>query len=702
MGIILTGSLEIVGFDLTNSSGFSRFAFYIESAFYYKITGVFNYMSVDAQTETLGFQTEVQQLLELMIHSLYSNKEVFLRELISNASDALDKLRFEALSNDALYEGDSTLNIHISYDKTAHTITLRDNGIGMTRDEVVDNIGTIARSGTKQFIQALSGEQAKDSNLIGQFGVGFYSSFIVADKVTLITRRAGLSADQGVSWESEGKGSYELKTVEKADRGTTVILHLREADHDFLESYRLRSTVRKFSDHIAWPIMMASEALPVDESEDEAADGETAPKTAEPPKIEMINSASALWRKSKTDVTAEEYKEFYKHISHDFEEPLTYSHNHVEGTKEYISLLFIPKRAPFDLWDRNRQHGVKLYVRRVFIMDDTEHLMPQYLRFIRGVIDSDDLPLNVSREILQHNKLIDTIRTGSVKKILSTLESMAKDEPENYATFWKEFGKVLKEGPAEDFSNREKIAQLLRFASTHNTDSSQTVSLEDYIGRMKPNQEKIYFITADSYNAAKNSPHLEIFKEKGIEVLLLSDRVDEWLVSHLTEFAGKSLQSIAKGDLDLSKMGATDEAEAKAESDKTETPEPAEQHQSLLDRMTQALGDQVKQVRISHRLTTSPVCLVSDTYDMSGNLARMLEAAGQAVPKTKPILEINPKHPVVLHLNDEADEDRFADWAKLLLDQALLSEGGQLDDPAAFVQRMNQMLLSMMAQAKAA
>lgn len=670
-------------------------------------------MTVDAQVETLGFQTEVQQLLELMIHSLYSNKEVFLRELISNASDALDKLRFEALSNEALYEGNSQLAIQIAYDKTAKTITISDNGIGMTRDEVVENIGTIARSGTKQFIQSLSGEQAKDSNLIGQFGVGFYSSFIVADRVTLLTRRAGLPATQGVSWESEGKGSYELKTIEKTERGTVVILHLRESDHDFLENYRLRSIIRKFSDHIAWPIMMAKEVFPA--SEDEAAEeenkttAESADKTPAAPELEMVNNASALWRKAKADITADDYKAFYKHISHDYEDPLVYSHNHVEGTKSYISLLYIPKRAPFDLWDRNRQHGIKLYVRRVFIMDDAEHLMPQYLRFVRGVIDSDDLPLNVSREILQHNKLIDTIRSGSVKKILSTLETLAKEEPDNYQHFWKEFGKVLKEGPAEDYSNREKIAQLLRFATTHNPDSAQTVSLDDYIGRMKPGQTAIYYITAESHNAASNSPHLEIFKEKEIEVLLLSDRVDEWLVSHLTEYQGKSLQSIAKGNLDLSKIGAaTSDTESAATDADGEANKPADtppdetQYQSLLERLTKALGEQIKSVRISQRLTTSPVCLVVDEHDMSSNLARMLEAAGQTVPKTKPILEINVKHPVLLHLNDEADEDRFRDWAQLLLDQGRLSEGGQLDNPAAFVHRLNQMLLSMMGTAKAA
>ena len=628
-------------------------------------------MSVDTHKETLSFQTEVKQLLNLMIHSLYSNKEIFLRELISNASDASDKLRFEALSDEALYEDDSDLNILLDFDKEARTITIRDKGIGMSRQEVMDNIGTIAHSGTRKFLDTLTGDQAKDAHLIGQFGVGFYSAFIVADKVTLETRRAGLSAEHGVRWTSTGEGEYEIENIERPARGTSITLHLREGEDEFLESFRLRSIVGRYSDHISLPILMYTQ-------------DEEGHKTEE---TETVNKASALWVRPKSEITDDEYKEFYKHVAHDFDEPMGWLHNKVEGTQTYTSLFYVPKQAPFDLFDRERRYGLKLYVKRVFIMDDAEQLMPGYLRFIRGVVDSDDLPLNISREILQRNKQIDTIRNGSVKKVLGYLENMARNEPDEYAGFWGTFGNVLKEGPAEDFANREKIAKLLRFASTHNDSDAQTVAFDDYLGRMKPEQEKIYYITADSYAAARNSPHLELFKKKGIEVLLMSDRVDEWLMSHLTEYDGKPLVSVAKGELDLGNL------EDKEEQEKIKQAE--ESYKDLLQRMQDTLGEQVKEVRVSHRLTDSPSCMVVEQHDMAVSMQKILKQAGHQLPEIKPILEVNPDHPLVKRLNDEADEKRFEDWTRILFDQALLSEGGQLDDPAAFVSRMNELLLLM-------
>jgi len=628
-------------------------------------------MTVDSQKETLEFQTEVKQLLQLMIHSLYSNKEIFLRELISNASDACDKLRFQALENDKLYGGDTDLRIRVDYDKEARTITVTDTGIGMSRDDVVDNIGTIAKSGTRQFFESLTGDQARDSQLIGQFGVGFYSSFIVADKVTLTTRRAGLGAEHGVLWSSSGDGEFTLETVEKVQRGTEVVLHLREGEDEFLESYRLKNIIHKYSDHIPLPIEMPASA------EEEGKE----------PGYEVVNKASALWTRPRTEVSDEEYREFYKHVAHDFEDPMKWVHSHVEGNQSYKTLFYIPSRAPFDLYDRDSRHGIKLYVRRVFIMDDAEQLMPYYLRFVRGLVDSDDLPLNVSREILQHNKLIDTIRSGSIKKVLGLLESMAKDEPDLYKNFWKQFGKVLKEGPGEDFSNRDRIAGLLRFATTENDSEEQTVSLDDYIGRMKDGQDTIYYVTADSFAAAKNSPHLQIFRRKGIEVLLLSDRVDEWLVSHLTEYKEKKLASIAKGELDLDKLADEEE--------KKQAEETRGEFADLVKRMQEVLAERVNTVRVSQRLTDSPSCLVMGEQDMAVHMQQMLKQAGHDVPLSKPDLEINPAHPLVSRLRDETDEARFGSWANVLLDQAMLSEGGQLEDPVAFVNRLNDLLLEM-------
>jgi molecular chaperone HtpG len=623
-------------------------------------------MKVEAYKETLGFQAEVRQLLDLMIHSLYSNKEIFLRELISNASDAADKLRFEALTDGNLYEGDSALKIRVAYDKKARTITVSDNGVGMTRAEVVDNIGTIAKSGTRQFLASLTGDQAKDARLIGQFGVGFYSSFIVAERVTLITRRAGLGTEHGVRWESEGQGEYTLETVEKPSRGTDVVLHLRKDEDEFLDAHRLQTIIRKYSDHITLPIVMKPEGKDEEET---------------------VNRASALWARPRGEISQEEYDEFYKHVAHDFEAPLARVHSHVEGKQEYTSLLYVPKRAPFDLWDRDKRHGIKLYIRRVFIMDDAEQLMPPYLRFVRGVIDSNDLPLNISREMLQHSKDIDTIRAGSVKKVLDLLEDLAAKETEKFATFWKEFGRVLKEGVVEDSANRERIAKLLRFSSTYTDNETQTVSLADYLGRMKEGQSKIYYVTADSFAAAKNSPHLEVFRKKGIEALLLYDRIDEWLVMHLTEFDGKTLQSVAKGELDL---GTLEDKLEKQQQEKA-----AEEFKGLVNKIKTVLGERVKEVRITYRLTDSPACLVTDQHDISANLERLLKASGQGLPAGKPILEINPSHPIVAKLKDEADEQRFADWTQLLFDQALLSEGAQLDDPAGFVRRLNELLLML-------
>ena len=627
-----------------------------------------------ADKETLGFQTEVKQLLHLMIHSLYSNREIFLRELISNASDACDKLRFESLHNAAMMEGGDDLKIRIGYDKDARTLTISDNGIGMNRDEVIANLGTIAKSGTREFFSQLTGDQQKDAHLIGQFGVGFYSSFIVADQVTVRTRRAGEAADQGVEWVSDGGGEFSIAMIERPERGTEITLHLRDGQDDLLSSWKLKSIIRKYSDHIVQPIVMKGEKW----DEEKQAQVETEEE-------ETVNQASALWAKPKSEVSEDDYKAFYKHVGHDYDEPLAWTHARVEGKSEYTQLLYIPAHAPFDLWDRNARHGIKLYVRRVFIMDDAEQLMPLYLRFVRGVVDSADLPLNVSREILQESKDIEAIRKGCTAKVLGMLADMAANDKEKYAQFWGGFGKVLKEGVGEDFSNKDKIAGLLRFASTHADTTDETVSLADYIGRMKPEQEKIYYVTAETFNAAKNSPHLEIFRKKGIEVLLLSDRVDEWVVSHLTEFEGKQLVSVAKGGLDLGKL--EDEAEKK------EQEKDAGDFKELTDRIAKSLGERVKEVRVTHRLTDSPACLVADEHDVSGNLARILKAAGQKAPNAQPILEINPKHPVVLRLKYE--EAKFDDWSAVLFEQAMLAEGGQLDDPASFVKRINDLMLSM-------
>ncbi len=629
-------------------------------------------MNAQVASETRSFQAEVKQILDLVIHSLYSNHEIFLRELISNASDANDKLRFNALADESLYEGEAELGVWVEFDAKAKTITVRDNGIGMSRDEVVDNIGTIASSGTKRFFQALTGDQAKDSRLIGQFGVGFYASFIVADKVTLITRRAGEPADSATRWVSEGQGEYTLESVTRDRHGTEIVLHLRDDQQEFLDDWRLRDIIHKYSDHISWPIHMRQR--PEKEGD-------------EPGEFERVNAASALWMRNKSEVTEEEYHELYKHIAHDFEDPLAYVHSRVEGKNEYSSLFFIPGRAPFDLWDRNQRHGIKLYVRRVFIMDDAEHLMPNYLRFVRGVVDSDDLPLNVSREILQSNKVIDSIRGASVKRILGQLESMAAEDAEKYGKFWGAFGKVMKEGPAEDFANKERIAKLLRFASTRLDTDEESVSLDEYISRMPDGQKAIYYITADGFAAAKHSPHLEAFRKRDIEVLLLHDRVDEWLVSALTEYEGKPLQSVAKGELDLGDLDKPEEKEAR---EKTEA-----EFADVRKTIEEALGDKVKEVRVSHRLTESPACVVADKHDMSANLERILKSVGQSVGHFKPILEINPTHPLVVRLKGLKDKEEIGIWSQLLLDQALLSEGAQIDDPAGFVKRLNQVIVDL-------
>ena len=626
--------------------------------------------------ETHGFQTEVRQLLDLMIHSLYGNKEIFLRELISNASDAADKLRFEALSDDGLYEGDGELTVRISFDADARTVTVRDNGIGMTREEISENLGTIARSGTRQFFESLTGDSARDTQLIGQFGVGFYSSFIVSDRVTVTSRRAGRAASEGVRWESGGEGEFTVETIDLEPRGTEVVLHLRDGEDEFLDRYRLRGIVRKYSDHISIPILMPGKGDDEDEDkgEDKGEDEET------------INAATALWTRNKTELGDDDYNGFYKHVAHDFEDPLAWVHSRVEGNLEYSLLLFIPKRAPFDLWDRNVRRGVKLYVRRVFIMDDAEHLMPSYLRFVRGVIDSADLPLNISREILQENRQIQSIRSGAVKRVLDLLGGTAKDDPEKYATFWEQFGRVLKEGVIEDDRNREQIAKLLRFASTHNSDDAQTVTLEDYVARMKDAQKGIYFITADGYRTARNSPHLEVFDKHGLEVLLLADPIDEWLVMHLTEFDGKPLTSVTKGELDLGDVAAEeDEPETEADDD----------HAPLLERFREALSERIRDVRVTRRLAASPACLVGEEYEMSRQLERILDAAGQQVTASKPTLEINPGHPMVTRLAEESDASRRQDWADLIFEQALLSEGGKLEDPAAFVRRMNALIVAL-------
>ncbi|GKS69700.1 molecular chaperone HtpG [Nitrosomonas sp. PY1] len=633
-------------------------------------------MKAETIKEHLNFQTEAKQLLKLMIHSLYSNKEIVMRELISNASDAADKLRFEGLINASLYESDSELKIRISYDSEARTITIADNGIGMSRQEVIDHIGTIAKSGTREFFDSLTGDQAKDAHLIGQFGVGFYSAFIIADKVTLITRRAGLTAEQGVKWESTGEGDYTLEAIVKHTRGTEITLHLRKDEDEFLNGMRLRNIIRKYSDHITLPIVMKKEEWSHEDKKNQIIDED-----------ETINQASALWARSKNDITEEQYQEFYKHVAHDFEPPLAYLHAKVEGKQEYTQLLYIPSRAPFDLFDRDHRRGVKLYVQRVFIMDDAEKLLPNYLRFVRGVIDSNDLPLNVSREILQESKDIDSIRAGVVKKVLGLIEDLASNEGDaendKFKTFYREFGQVLKEGVGEDFANRDRIAKLLRFVTTQSDSDEPSVALSTYIQRMKDGQEKIYYVTADSLKAARNSPHLEVFRKKNIEVLLLSDRIDEWLVTNLSEFEGKSLQSVAKGGLDLGNL--EDEAE------KEEQKKEADAYQELIEKMKTTLSEQVKDVRVTFRLTESPACLVADTYDMGGNLERLLKSAGQKIQHTKPILEINPHHPMIERL--KLEEENFTDWSHLLFDQALLAEGGQLEDPVAFVKRLNELLL---------
>lgn len=639
-------------------------------------------MTVEAQKETLGFQTEVTQLLDLMINSLYSNKEIFLRELVSNASDAADKLRFEALGDPALLENSPELNIHISFDKDAKTVTIADNGIGMSREEVIEHLGTIAKSGTSDFLKNLTGDQAKDSQLIGQFGVGFYSAFIVADKVTVKTRRAGLTAEHGVQWVSKGKGEYSIENIEKANRGTEIILHLKADEDEFLSDWRLRSVITKYSDHIGLPILM--EKLP--ETGDNA-EGQEEKAEDKAPEWETINKATALWTLPKSEVKEEEYKEFYKHIAHDFQDPLTWAHNRVEGKLEYTSLLYIPSHAPFDLYNRDTPRGLKLYVQRVFIMDNVEQFLPMYLRFIKGVLDSKDLPLNISREILQGNKAVDSMRAALTKRVLSLLEKLAKNKPEEYSNFWKQFGMVLKEGPAEDFANKEKIAKLFRFSTTLFDSEEETVSLDDYIGRMQEKQDKIYYVTADSYIAAKNSPHLEIFRKKGIEVILLKDRVDEWLVSHLTEYAEKKLVSVARGDLDLGDM---ENEQEKQQQEKAET-----EYESVLKQVKEVLSERVKEVRLTHRLTSSPACIVADENDMNANMQRIMESLGQSVPEAQPIFELNPEHAIVERLRNEADEDRFAEWTNILFDQAILAEGGHLKNPAEFVQRLNKLLLEL-------
>ncbi|ATM75016.1 High temperature protein G [Serratia fonticola] len=621
-------------------------------------------MSMKGQ-ETRGFQSEVKQLLHLMIHSLYSNKEIFLRELISNASDAADKLRFRALSKPELYEGDGELRVRLSFDKEKRTLTIADNGIGMSREEVIENLGTIAKSGTKAFLESIGSDQAKDSQLIGQFGVGFYSAFIVADKVTVRTRAAGAAEDQGVYWESAGEGDYTIADINKADRGSEITLHLREGEDEYLDGWRLRSVIGKYSDHIA---------LPVEIETKNEEDGTVT--------WEKINKAQALWTRSKADVTEEEYKEFYKHIAHDFTDPLSWSHNRVEGKQEYTSLLYIPAQAPWDMWNRDHKHGLKLYVQRVFIMDDAEQFMPNYLRFVRGLIDSNDLPLNVSREILQDSRVTQNLRGALTKRVLQMLDKLAKDDAEAYQKFWQQFGMVLKEGPAEDGGNKEAIAKLLRFASTHNDSSAQTVSLEEYVSRMTEGQDKIYYITADSYAAAKSSPHLELFRKKGIEVLLLSDRIDEWMMSYLTEFDGKVFQSVSKADEALDKLA--DETEEQKEAEK--------QLEPFIERVKTLLGERVKDVRLTHRLTDTPAIVTTDADEMSTQMAKLFAAAGQAAPEVKYIFELNPEHALVKRASDVGDNEQFAEWIDLLLDQALLAERGTLEDPNQFIRRMNKLL----------
>ncbi|MGI2119189.1 molecular chaperone HtpG [Shewanella oncorhynchi] len=635
-----------------------------------------------SQQETHGFQTEVKQLLHLMIHSLYSNKEIFLRELVSNAADAADKLRYLALTNDALYEGDGELRVRISADKEKGTVTIEDNGVGMTRDGVIEHLGTIAKSGTADFFKNLSGESSKDSQLIGQFGVGFYSAFIVAKKVTVRTRAAGHKADEAVLWESEGEGNFTVDTITKASRGTEITLHLRDEEKEFADDWRLRSIITKYSDHISVPVEMWQEGSP----ERDGPDGEKIPATEGQWKV--MNKATALWMRNKTDISDEEYQEFYKHISHDYTDALLWSHNRVEGKQEYTNLLYIPAKAPWDMWNRDRKHGLKLFVQRVFIMDDAEQFMPSYLRFVQGLIDSNDLPLNVSREILQDNHVTKAMRTGITKRVLGMLEKLAKDDAEKYQQFWAEFGQVLKEGPAEDFANRERIAGLLRFASTHTGSAAPTVSLDDYISRMKEGQTKIYYIVADSHEAAANSPHLELLRKKGIEVLLMSERIDEWLINHLTEYKEKQLHSVTRGDLELGELEDASEKEAQ---------EKLEQESvALVERIKAALGSTVADVKVTSRLTDTPACVVAGEGEMSTQMIKLMQAAGQSVPEVKPTFEINPAHPLVSRLNDLQDEAAFADWSNLLLQQAQLSEKGSLADPSAFIKLMNQMLLANM------
>ncbi|MEH6578219.1 MAG: molecular chaperone HtpG [Amphritea sp.] len=633
-------------------------------------------MSTETQKETLGFQTEVKQLLHLMIHSLYSNKEIFLRELISNASDAADKLRFEALSNNDLYENDGDLNIRIDFDKATNTISIEDNGIGMSRQDVIDHLGTIAKSGTSQFLSSLSGDQKQDSQLIGQFGVGFYSAFIVAKEVEVYTRKADSPASEGVHWVSQGEGEFTVGAVDKPQRGTKIVLHLKEGEEEFADGFRLRNLVRKYSDHISLPVIMQTEPGHVEEGEEPAA-----------PEDETVNAATALWTCSKSEIKDEEYKEFYKHVSHDFQDPAKWSHNRVEGKLEYTSLLYVPSHAPHDLWNRDTPRGLKLYVQRVFIMDQADQFLPMYLRFIKGVVDTSDLSLNISREILQKDPVVDKLRAALTKRSLDMLGKMAKNDAEQYATFWQQFGEVLKEGPAEDHANRETVCKLLRFASTHNDSAEQSVSLEDYVSRMQEGQEKIYFAIAENYNTAKHSPHLEIFRKKGIEVLLMSDRVDEWLMSHLFDFDGKSFQDVSKGELDLGEVEDEKEQQAKEE--------VAKELESLVERLTASLGDAVSEVRVTNRLTDSPACVVVGAYDMGMQMRKIMEAAGQAVPESKPIFEINPEHPLISKLDNEADEDRFSELSLVVFEQAQLAAGGQLDDPAAYVSRLNKLLLNL-------
>ncbi|WP_448566238.1 molecular chaperone HtpG [Thalassotalea ganghwensis] len=651
-------------------------------------------MAETGQKENHSFSTDAAKVLQLMIHSLYSNKEIFLRELVSNAADAADKLRFKALSNAELYEGDGDLRVRVSADKDNNTVTISDNGIGMTHDEIIEHLGTIAKSGTAEFFSKLSGDQAADSQLIGQFGVGFYSAFIVADKVTVRSRAAGVSASEGVEWVSAGEGEFTTAKIEKSNRGTDIILHLKEDEKEFLDDWRLKSIVTKYSDHISVSVEMLTPEVPAVEAQEEKKDDEgnviqpaVEAREAIPAKWEAVNKATALWTREKADITEDEYKEFYKHVSHDFADPMLWEHNRVEGKTEYTSLLYIPSKAPFDLYNREKQHGLKLYVQRVFIMDDAEQFMPTYLRFVKGLLDSNDLPLNVSREILQDNKITQAIRKGCTKRVLKMLERMGKNDAEKYQLFWNEFGQVLKEGPAEDFANKEQIAKLLRFASTNEDSAVQNVSLSQYVERMKEGQDKIYYVVADSFEAAKNSPHLEVFRKKGIEVLLMSDRIDEWLMSHLTEFDGKQLQSVTRGGLDLSKL---DDEETKEAQEKLE-----QEFDSVLGRIKTVLADKVKDVKLSQRLTDSPACIVTDDQDMSSQMVKLMQSVGQEVPESKPIFEINAEHELVKHIADEPDDEQFGQWTEVLFEQAMLAERGSLKDPASFVSRLNKLMLSL-------